>query len=105
VNCPPALSPKAEAEEHNLDSMCESTHLSLWLSHAQRFLTCTFCTTLRPLPMGGACVNTTTCLSLFAASTPSNQAICSSSMYTSCTLWLQESGERVNMRGADRRHT
>lgn len=62
------------------------SHLSEWFSQQQRFFTCTFCTTLRPLPMGGACVNTMMGTPLLAASTDSNHAICSSSMYTSCTL-------------------
>ena len=44
------------------------------------------CRTLRPLPNGGACVNMATGLPAAAASVASRNAICSSSMCTSCTL-------------------
>ena len=42
--------------------------------------------TVRPQPWGGACENTTTGRPAAAASLPLNQAICSSSMNTSCAL-------------------
>ena len=43
-----------------------------WFSHAQRFFTCTSCSTLSPEPMGGACVKTKTGRFGCAASSASN---------------------------------
>lgn len=66
-----------------------------------RFFTCTVCTTFRPDPRIGACVNTTTGRPAASSSLARKKASCSSSTCTSCTLQgLLRGGWRVRAGGA-----
>jgi hypothetical protein len=64
------------------------------------FLTCTVCTTFRPLPRMGAWVNTTTGRPAASASACRKKATCSVSTCTSCTLkkLLQAARRRAKRR-------
>mmetsp|Transcript_5713 Transcript_5713/g.16879 ORF Transcript_5713/g.16879 Transcript_5713/m.16879 type:complete len:259 (+) Transcript_5713:987-1763(+) len=61
-----------------------------WLSQQQPFTTWLFCSTRRPEPIGGACEKTKSfqpSADGCSSSRFSNQAICSSSMMTSCDVY------------------